>query len=121
MFEWIEGETVLDHGARPEILDNLGRLLASFHSVIKGAVADTAGIILRDVRLKLHEKLPVLMLNNVISVAHAQKVTELGDALTANPLKVCLIHRDFSPANPVLHGNEICSVDNKKIQFHVAD
>lgn len=121
LFDWVEGETILKQGATPGVLDRAGWLLTSIHAARASTDRATRTNILRKVQRKLQQKLPVLVSKHVITAVQSNRIRELGDALSPENLDVRLIHGDFSPANLVVHGNELLSIDNENIRLHVAD
>ncbi|WP_083100683.1 aminoglycoside phosphotransferase family protein [Pseudophaeobacter leonis] len=121
VFEWIEGETLENHDANSDVVDKAARLLAAFHAVNCPPNTATPEAILKDVRSNLHQKLPVLVAYKVISASQSQQVVHLGGALAIAASDIRLTHGDFSPANLVLRGDDLCSIDNEKVGFHIAD
>lgn len=119
--EWIEGNTVAEHGADPEILDKAGHLLAAVHRARIDPVAGAPEAVLDDVRRKLREKLPVVISHGIITGDQSRRVADLGELLAASRVEMSLIHGDFSPSNLVLRGGEPYSVDNDKMTFHASD
>lgn len=120
-FEWVEGKTISQEGFSQDIVHRAARLLTAIHCATVEAVAGTPETVLNEVRLKLNERLPVLVSNEIISVAQSRRVTDLCDSLSADSLNLSLIHGDFSPANLVVRGSELYSVDNEKMRVHVTD
>jgi thiamine kinase-like enzyme len=120
-FEWIPGRTVSQQACSQEIVREAARLLTAIHNAAIEPGAGTAETILKEVRLKLDEKLPVLVSNNIVSVSQSQRVSNLCNSLSAGGLNISLIHGDFSPANLVVHGKDLFAVDNEKMRLHVTD
>lgn len=120
-FEWIEGKTISQQGLDRDILHRAARLLMAIHNADVKPVAGTPEMVLNEVRLKLEERLPVLVSNEIISEAQSRSVLDLCNSIPADRLNVSLIHGDYSPSNLVVSGEDLYSVDNEKIGFHVTD
>lgn len=119
-FEWIDGKTVSQYGYSEDIVRQAAGLLKVIHTARIPAMV-TSMSILEDAKLKLEERLAVLVSNDVLSEIDSQTVIDLGNCISARGLNISLIHGDFSPTNLVVSEGELWSVDNEKMRIYVTD
>lgn len=120
-FEWIEGATLRQRGVDDKIVRQAAQLLTTIHNATIDPDAEMAETTLKEVRLKLEEKLSLLVSKKVISDSQSQTVLDLCSSITTDTVNISLIHADFSPDNLVVRGNELYSVDNDKIRHQFTD
>lgn len=120
-FEWIAGKPVSEVPFSGHIMDGAVRVLGAIHAAKVEVAPDICMTRLSEVRSKLERNTRLLISQGLITPAQCALVSELQDALKPETLKVSLIHGDFSPANVVLCGNELCVVDNDKMRIHITD
>ena len=117
-FEWIDGPTLRQHGLTDDLLCEAARFLSKLHSL---EANDPPAVVLDGVDLKLKQRLPVLVSNQIISESERDAILSLSSSMAHETFDVSLIHGDFSPDNLVVRGAELCSIDNDRITAHASD
>jgi len=120
-FEWIDGIPLSELSLDSHILDGAVHVLRAIHEAKVEANTDIRLTTLEDVRLRLERITPLLVSRGIISNTESDMISDLNRSLRLETLNISLIHGDFSPANLVSCGNELCVVDNEKMRIHVTD
>jgi phosphotransferase family enzyme len=120
-FEWIDGQPVSELPFDDRIIEGAARVLNAIHEAKIEIDSDVCPTTLEDVRLRLQQRMPLLVSRGIISKAQSDMISDLHHSLRPETLNISLIHGDFSPSNLVWCGTEFCVVDNDKMRIHVTD